>query len=435
MVCCHHYRFAEGFESVYAVEAPPIRFGPGVHREIGEDTRALGLSRVAVFTDPGVARLEAVPTVTRSLADAGVDAVVYDEVHVEPTDGSFEAAARFAAEGHFDGFVSVGGGSVIDTCKAANLYATWPAELMTYVNAPLGAAQPVPGPLRPHIACPTTAGTGSECTGIAVFDILGQRVKTGIAARALRPTLALVDPRVTHTLPAAVVAASGFDVLSHALESYTAIPFTRRPAPARPALRPMSQGANPYSDIGSLEALGLCGRYLVRAAADTSDHEAREGMMFAATLAGIAFGNAGVHIPHGMSYSVAGLVRDFRPEGYPPDEPLCPHGMSVIVDGPAVFRRTASAAPERHLEGARRLGAPLNGAGTADAGEALAEHLIGMMRATGMPNGISGVGYGEDDIPALAAGAFAQQRLLQNAPVHVTEEDLQRLYREALRYW
>ncbi len=231
------------------------------------------------------------------------------------------------------------------------------------------------------------------------------------------------------------MAASGFDVLSHALEAYTAVPFTQRPAPERPELRPMSQGANPHSDIGCLEALRLCGRYLVRAVRDERDREAREQMMLAATLAGVAFGNAGVHVPHGMSYSVAGLIRDFRPDGYPDDEPICPHGMSVIVDAPSVFRFTAPAQPQRHLRAAEYLGADTRDAADQDAGEVLAKRIVAMMQATHMPNGISGVGYGDDDIPALAEGAFAQQRLLKNAPLAVSKEDLASLYRSALRYW
>lgn len=435
MPCCHYYEFHAGKEQIFAVDPTAIRFGAGALAEIGHDARGLGLARVAVFTDAVVAGLEAVSTVTSALRESGVDVAVYDEVHVEPTDESFQAAARFASEGRFDGFVSVGGGSVIDTCKAANLYASHPAEFLTYVNAPIGAGQPVPGTLMPHIACPTTSGTGSECTGIAVFDLLERHVKTGIASRALRPTLALVDPTVTRTLPANVVAASGFDVLSHALESYTAIPYTERKAPDGPALRPMSQGANPWSDVGCLEALRRTGAYLVRAVRDADDEEARHGMMYAATLAGIAFGNAGVHLPHGMAYSVAGLIRDYRPEGYPSDEPICPHGISVIVDAPSVVRFTAPAAPERHLDGARCLGADVSGAGPDDAGEVLAGHIIAMMRDTGMPNGIGGLGYREDDIPALAEGAFAQQRLITNAPVPVDESDLRRLYRAAASYW
>jgi alcohol dehydrogenase class IV len=436
MSCCHNYYVAtEGSESVFSVDISSITFGHGVLKEAGEHAKALGMSRVALFTDKRLGSLPYVAQVRGALKAAGLDAVIYDEVKVEPTDQSFIAAAKFAAEGKFDGYVSVGGGSVIDTCKAANLYATWPADFLDYVNAPIGAGKPVPGALKPHIACPTTCGTGSECTGITIFDLLAMQVKTGIASRRLKPSMALIDPATTYTLPKNVVAASGFDVLSHALESYTAKPYTRRAAPGKPSLRPMSQGANPWSDIGCEAALKRLGLYLERAVNDASDTEARDQMMYAATLAGIAFGNSGVHVPHGMAYSVAGLVRDFRPEGYPQDEPMVPHGMSVIVNAPSVFRFTASACPERHIHGAACLGAEINGATAEDAAEIIAGQLIKMMKATGIPNGVGGVGYGEADVAGLTKGAWAQQRLLTNAPRDINESDLGKLYRGAMRYW
>jgi alcohol dehydrogenase class IV len=432
--CCHLYEYAGG-ESIFAVDPVAIRFGAGALREAGVEAAARGLTRVALFTDPIVARLEPVEVVRQSLREAGIDVAVYAEVRVEPTDQSFEHAARFAQDGRFDGFVSVGGGSTIDTCKAANLYSTYPAGFLTYVNAPIGGGQPVPGPLKPHIACPTTSGTGSESTGIAIFDLLSLHVKTGIASRALRPGLALIDPEVTRTLPATVVASSGFDVLSHALESYTAVPFTHRPRPARPDLRPMSQGANPWSDMGCAQAVKLTGEFLVRAVSDADDREARQGMMWAATLAGIAFGNAGVHLPHAMAYAVAGHIRDYRPDGFPGDEPLCPHGISVIVNAPSVFRATAEVLPARHLEAAAWLGADTRGAGSPDAGEVLTAKILRMMRDTSMPNGIGGLGYDERDVPALAAGSFAQQRLISNAPIPVDSSSLADLFRGARTYW
>lgn len=435
MACCHHYAFTEHGDEIFSVDASAIKFGPGALREVGDDARALGLKRVALYTDRLLSESSHVAQVRKALQEAGIDVAVYDEVRVEPTDVAFQAASRFAMEGDFDGFVSVGGGSVIDTCKAANLYSTWPAEFMDYVNPPIGNGVAVPGPLKPHIACPTTSGTGSECTGIAVFDLLAMRAKTGIAHRELRPTRAVIDPTTTYTLPANVVAASGFDVLSHALESFTAIPYTQRARPTQPRLRPMSQGANPWSDIGCREALRLAGRLLVRAVRDASDHEARDGMMFAATLAGLAFGNAGVHIPHGMSYSVAGLVKDFQPAGYPVNEPICPHGMSVIVNAPAAFRFTGSACPERHLEGARLLGAEVRDVAPEESGELVARYLESLMRATDMPNGVGGVGYNSSDIPGLVEGAFAQQRLLKNAPRVVDQDALAELYANAMHYW
>jgi len=430
--CCHYYSISEGHESAFSVDISSIIFGPGVLKEAGEHARALGMKRAALFTDKHVGALECVAEALASLRAAGVDVAIYDEVKVEPTDASFRAASLFTAEGRFDGYLSVGGGSAMDTCKAANLYSSWPAEFLDYVNAPIGAGKPVPGALKPHIACPTTCGTGSECTGIAIFDLVSKQVKTGIASRRLKPSLALVDPTTTYTLPKNVVAASGFDVLSHALESYTARPYTMR---ARAAARPMSQGANPWSDVGCQAAMRKLGAYLERAVNDASDREARDNLMFAATLAGIAFGNSGVHVPHGMSYAVAGLVRDFRPEGYPKGEPMVPHGMSVIVNAPSVFRFTAEACPDRHLEGAGWLGADTQGASPEDAGEVLAKHLVKLMRATGIPNGVSGVGYGERDVDALSEGAFAQQRLLTNAPREVGRHELAHLFRGAMRYW
>jgi alcohol dehydrogenase class IV len=435
MGCCQYFVPVADGDTVFSIEAPPVSFGHGAIDEVGSVARSLNGRRVALFTDRVVVELELARRAVASLRAAGLDVAVYDEVKVEPTDQSLLAAARFAREGRFDTYVSVGGGSVIDTCKAASLYATYPAELLTYVNKPVGSGAAVPGPLPPHIACPTTAGTGSECTGIAVFDLLSLNAKTGIASRALRPVRALIDPSCTATLPASVVAASGFDVLSHALESYTARPYTSRPRPDGPFARPMSQGANPWSDIGSLEALRLCGKYLVRAVQDASDHEAREQMMFAATLAGIAFGNAGVHVPHGMAYSVAGLVVDFRMPGYPPEEPLVPHGISVIVNAPSAFRALAPACPERHLEAARALGVQARDAGPADAGEVLASKLIEMMRAALIPNGIAGVGYSESNLDALTDGAIVQTRLLDNAPRPVDRIALREVFRGALAYW
>ncbi len=435
MGCCHYQHVGEGCDNAFTVDTSRITFGRGCLSEVGDRARALGMNRVALFSDERMARLPHFQKVHQSLSAAGLDVVVYTHVHVEPTDQSFLDAARFASEARPDGYISLGGGSVIDTCKAANLYATYPADFLAYVNAPVGEGRPVPGPLKPHIACPTTSGTGSEVTGITIFDLLSMGAKTGIASPALRPTEALIDPECTATLPGEVVAASGLDVLSHALESYTARPYVRRPAPQRPSLRPMSQGANPWSDLGCREALRLMGLYLERGVADAGDHEAREQLMWASTLAGIAFGNAGVHAPHGMAYAVAGLVRDFRPSGYPQDEPLVPHGMAVIVNAPAVFRYTAEVSPERHLEAAQWLGADVRGATPADAGEVLAGKLIQIMRAVGIPNGLAGVGYGEADLGALTEGAFPQQRLLQNAPREMSRPVLTDLFRKALSYW
>jgi alcohol dehydrogenase class IV len=412
-----------------------LTFGAGCLKETGDHAKALGATRVAVYTDNRVRALPHFEIVSDSLTAAGVDFAVYDEVRVEPTDESFQRAARFAQEGKFDGFVSVGGGSVMDTCKAANLYSSYPAPFLSYVNAPVGDGRPVPGPLKPHIACPTTSGTGSEATGIAIFDLLSLKAKTGIQSRWLKPTTGLIDPEVTRTLPATIVASTGFDAMSHALESLTAVSYARRVKSQRPSQRPPSQGANPWSDAVAFEALRLIGRYFVRAVKDAGDTEARSEMMYAATLAGIAFGNAGCHLPHGMSYAVSGLVREFRTPHYPQDEPFIAHGMAVILNAPSVYRFTAEACPDRHLDGARTLGGDVHGATSADAGEILAATLIAFMQAVDFPNGLSAVGFANADVAALVDGTLPQQRVIGNAPKKATREDLRQLFSGAMAYW
>jgi alcohol dehydrogenase class IV len=435
MICCAGYPFTAGGDTTFEVDSSRIKYGSGALREVGSDARELGMTRVALVTDPIVAKLPFVASVTASLRAAGCDVVVYDESSVEPTDASFAHAIAFARDGKFDGFVSVGGGSSIDTAKAANLYATYPADFDAYVNAPIGRGTPVPGPLRPHIACPTTSGTGSEVTGIAIFDYLAHHAKTGMVSKRLRPTLGIVDPDVTASLPANVVACSGFDVLSHALESYTARPYTARATPTPQAPRPSSQGANPFSDIACREALQILGGHIVRAVSDPGDHEARERMMFAAMLAGIGFGNAGVHVPHAMSYAIAGQVRTFHADGYPGSDAIVPHGMAVIVNAPAVFRYTASADPARHIEAARLLGADTHDAAPSEAGAALAQRIEELMRATKMPGGIAAVGFTRADIPHLRDGAAPQKRLLANAPRPIDGPELEALFESALQYW
>ena len=421
-------------ESIFTVPASTIKFGPGALGELGDDARRLGITRAALFTDEHVVETESMKTALDSLTAAGVDVVVFDAVKVEPTDASFIEAANFAAEGNFDGYISLGGGSVIDTCKIANLLATYPDDLLAYVNAPIGRGKPVPGPVKPHIACPTTCGTGSETTGVAVFDLVEHQVKTGISSVYLRAALALVDPVTTHTLPAGIVAATGFDVLTHAIESFTARSYTTRAKPA-PGTRPPYQGSNPFSDIGSEAAIRIGGACLVDAVTDPDNLEARHQLMFAATLAGQAFGNAGVHIPHAMSYSVAGLNHEYIARGYEKANPMVPHGLSVVINAPAAFRFTGPASPGRHLQAADALGADTSNASPADGGELLATRLADMMRATGLPGGLAEIGYGEEDIPALVKGCYAQQRLLAQTPCPVNEEDLAGIYLDAMKYW
>ncbi|UCH25772.1 MAG: iron-containing alcohol dehydrogenase [Trueperaceae bacterium] len=423
------------YETAFTMDTSSIKYGPGVTREVGEDLRDLGVTRAMVVTDPVLAGLEPVGRTLESLRRAGVDAELFDRVRVEPTDISFQEAIAFAQAGDFDGFVAVGGGSSIDSAKAANLYASYPADLLSYVNPPIGEGRPVPGLLKPLIAIPTTAGTGSETTGVAIFDLSELHAKTGIAHRALRPSLGLLDPENTRSQPPLVAASSGLDVLSHAIESLTALPYHQRTAAPEPRLRPADQGANPISDLWAARAIELVSQNLIRAIHEPDDDEARSNMLLAAAFAGIGFGNAGVHLPHGMSYPVSSLVKDYRPQGYPTDHAIIPHGMAVILNAPAVFRYTAPADPRRHLYVAGLLGAEVEGAAEEDAGELLAGAVIELMRATGVPNGLAAIGFGEEDLDALVAGTLPQHRVTKLSPRPAGAEELRALFKDAMRYW
>ena len=422
-------------ETVLTMSSAAIKYGFGATREVGFDLKELGAKRIMVVTDRRLAELPPVATVLESLKREGIEAVLFAETGIEPTDGSLQEAIRFAQSGHFDGFVGVGGGSSLDTAKAANLYSTYPADFRTYVNAPVGAGKPVPGPLKPMVGIPTTAGTGSETTGVIIFDLVEMHAKTGIAHRRIRPNIGIVDPENTRTLPRMAAACTGFDVLVHALESYTNLPFDRREAPLSPAERPAYQGSNPISDVWATKAIELVSRNILRVVEDPRDDEARSNMIIAATFAGIGFGNAGLHLPHGMSYPVSGMVKSYVPEGYPPGVPIIPHGMAVVLNAPAALRFTGPARPQRHLEAARLMGVDTSDAAESEAGEILADALIELMKKTGMPNGLSAVGYTEAEVDELVQGTLPQQRLTNLSPRPFTPRDLRQIFLDSLTLW
>jgi hydroxyacid-oxoacid transhydrogenase len=420
----------------FEMAASTVRYGLGVTREVGMDLAALGARRVLVLTDPLLKALPPVQTVLESLQREQLTFAVYDRVRVEPSDQSVLDAVAFARDEAFDAFVAVGGGSTIDTAKVVNLYTSHPpADFLDYVNAPIGKGLPIPGPLKPLMAIPTTAGTGSETTGVAIFDLQRMKAKTGIASRRLKPTLGYLDPENTRSMPPQVAASSGLDILCHGVESFTALPFTERPRPARPELRPAYQGSNPISDVWAMQALRMVATYLVRAVEDPSDDEARMNMLLAASYAGVGFGSAGVHLPHGMSYPVSSNVRQYLAPGYAADHPLVPHGVSVILNAPAVFRFTASASPARHLEAAEALGANVSGASEADAGTILADRITWFMQRLQVPNGLRAIGYSSSDIPALVEGTLPQHRVTKLSPRPAGHDDLSALFEDAMIAW
>ncbi|ROJ35271.1 Hydroxyacid-oxoacid transhydrogenase, mitochondrial [Anabarilius grahami] len=324
---------------------------------------------------------------------------------------AFKAAIDFAKKGHFDVYVAVGGGSVIDTCKAADLYASHPeAEFLDFVNAPIGKGKPITATLKPLIA--------------------------GIANRALKPTLGMVDPLHTLHMPSRVAANSGFDVLCHALESFTALPYNlRSPCPPNPINRPAYQGSNPISDVWARHALKIVAKFLKRAVCDAGDVEARSSMHLASVFAGIGFGNAGVHLCHGMSYPIAGNVKTHRAKGYNVEHPIVPHGLSVVLTSPAVFTFTANMCPERHLEAAQILGTDVRNVKKEDAGRVLADTLRSFLYDLEVEDGLSAIGYTKEDIPSLVKGTIPQERVTKLSPRAHTEEDLTALFAASMKLY
>uniref|UniRef100_A0A8H8CLN5 hydroxyacid-oxoacid transhydrogenase n=1 Tax=Psilocybe cubensis TaxID=181762 RepID=A0A8H8CLN5_PSICU len=402
-------------EYAFEVAASNLRFGDGVTAEVGMDLKNMNARKVAVFTDPNVAKLRPMQTAIAALeAQSNLPFEVYDKVVAEPTEDSWRNAIDWARQHDFSHFLAVGGGSVIDTAKAANLFSVYKdADLMDFINAPVGKGLPIAKSLLPLIAVPTTAGTGSETTGTAILDITSRSFKTGIANRAMKPVLA-------------VHISAGLDVLFHSMESYTAIPYTERtPRPSNPILRPAYQGSNPVADIFSLWALQTTVKYLPRIAKNRDDSEARKQMLLASSFAGIGFGNAGVHLCHGMSYPISGLNKKgpkYKHAGYITDLPIIPHGISVALTGPAVFQFTAPSSPDRH----RRALAIFNGTTESDPsitkiadselGPHLYESIARFLDGLGVPRGLKAVGYKASDVEKLVQGTLPQRRVLDLAP-------------------
>jgi hydroxyacid-oxoacid transhydrogenase len=421
-----------GHETIFTMEATPLKYGFGASEEVGWEIKGMGVNRVMLISDPGIVEIGITPRIQELIEAEGIEVELYDRARVEPTAESFQEAADFAVEGGFDGFVAVGGGTSIDTAKVSDLIATHGGEIMDYVNPPIGGGQAPPSPLRPLLAIPTTSGTGAEATTVAVLDIPEQKVKTGISHQYLRPQRGIVDPNLTKSLPPQVTSSTGLDVVCHAAEAYTSKPYDEREKPESPDDRPPYQGANPIADMFASKALEYGGKYLRRAVDNSEDLEARGAMMLGASMSGVGFGSAGVHIPHACSYPIAGLHPEFYPPNYPQDHPLVPHGWSVIVTAPAAFRFTYETNPERH----RQVAELLSGESIEKADEnTLSEIIVQLMQDIGAPRGIGELGYGEDDIDELVNGAMQQQRLLVLSPREVTEDDLANILRESMENW
>ena len=433
---CQYFDPCDHGADTFTIAIPKVTFGRGCLIEAGARAKGLGMTRVGLFTDSALRQSPYFVTVMESLHAAGLDVAVFDEVTIEADDESVVRGAAFIADGNFDGVVSLGGGSVMDTAKASMLYGLHPvADFLDYFAPPLGAGKPIPADLLPHLACPTTSGTGSECTSISVLRINDLKTKFVLANPALMPQQALIDPVCCASLPAMVVASTGFDLLCHALECYTAKAYTRWAHVDDPNKRTLIQGANPWSDLAARKALEIAGEYLDRGVNDADGYAGAGSIDVGRVARGY-----GLWQQRHASWSCIVLwchppdAGHVTTDGYRVESPFVPHGISVAVSAPAIFRYTAAAAPERHFEAAGYLQADLQGAAADDSGEALANRLIELMRKTGVPNGLSGVGFGAADVPALAASSARQVRAIANSPRETNLVDIENIYAAAISY-
>lgn len=411
-------------ESIFAWQASPVRFGLGSTEEVGFELARLGVRRALVVTDSGLA-CTGLPDRVRELGRAAsVGVSVWSGADVEPTDVSIRRALTELEGEPFDGFVGLGGGSSLDTCKFINLLLTHGGRLEDYIAPPHGAGRRIPGPLQPMIGIPTTAGTGSECSAVAIINLTDRHVKGAVSDIWIRPSLAIVDPLNTLSAPPWVTASAGYDALIQTLESYTSRPFNLRDRLPVGTQRPLYAGSTPISDVWNEKALRLMGRYLQRAILDPEDIDARTGMALGALFS--RMGTAGAHVPHSAGYAVAGLVRSYRPEQFGPGQPLVPHGMSVVVTAPAAFDFTYTGAPERHDRAVRLV--TQGHAVDVPPEEALGTWLRELLEVTGGPLGVDEFGFTAADVPELAGVTLTQRRLLGGAPRPVDAESVSGIF-------
>ena len=419
-----------GKETIFGLESTQLKFGRNSLNELGWELSKYASAKVLLIIDPVLHDFDVTQKVLDQIKSSGSEVITYDNISVEPTLKSFETASHFAQGYSFDLIIAAGGGSTIDTAKVTNLIKVCGGKVMDYVNAPIGKGKTPTSKLLPLIAIPTTSGSGSEATTVAVLDIPDLKLKTGISHRFLQPTLALVDPELSKTTPSGVTASAGLDVICHAIESFISKPYHQREKPNSPDDRPPYQGSNPVSDIWSMKALDYGGKFLSRAVLNGEDIKARGNMMLSATLAGIGFGTAGVHIPHACAYPIAGLKHSYQARGY--KNSFVPHGISVIVTAPAAFRFTYDADPEKHIKAAELLkGSTIDNPGP----ESLPCELIKLMKEVGVPSGIKDLGYAKADISEIVVGAMKQQRLLSIAPKNVSENDLNQILTQSIENW
>jgi alcohol dehydrogenase class IV len=410
------------FDSVWCFDASRYKFGIGAISEIGDDMKRLGGSRILLVTDQNLVKVGIPQIVQGHLEKQGMKLSMWDEVEPEPSVKSIERGINWCQDKEFDAFISVGGGSSIDSTKVLNLILSNGGGILDYVAPPTGRGKSPTVPLNPHIAVPTTAGTGSETSPASVITLQEKRLKVGISNPKCKPDLALVDPVLHTSMPPKVTADSGMDALSHAIEAYITRRYNMKPKPSTPQVRPVYGGGTPLTDLFAEKAIELVGQYLPQAVCNGYDLEARTQMALAASFAGIAFTNAGLTAAHAMAFPIGGQFHTA-------------HGETVAVMLPAVMDFFALSLPKKFTSIAKLMGENIEGLLYHDAAKKAITAIITLMKSIDAPNGLSAFGITEKDLPQMAEDTLTIRRLLAGNPQPLTKNDLLQIFINALKYW
>lgn len=379
--------------SLLKFDMPEVIFGLGALSRIGECAKRLGGERVFLVTDPGIIAAGWVDEAIKYLEREDLQYVVYDNVVSNPRDFQVEAGAQYYLEKQCDVLVAVGGGSPIDTAKGVAILVSNFGHIQDYMGCNL-ITQPVP----PMVCAPTTAGTGADVTQFAIVTDTLHKMKMTILSRAIMPDISLIDPRVLQTKPEELVAATGMDTLTHAIEAY------------------VSALSWPLTDPHAIHAVELAGHHLVTAT-QTKDLDALSGMAIACLEAGIAFSNAILGAVHALAHPLGGFY-DIH------------HGLANSVLLPVVVRRNLEHSLEKYAHIARALGVDTQGMSVPEAAAAVIPRLEALIAALGLPNRLSQLGVNQEDIPKLAELAHQDVCLLTN-PCPYSLQEIEDLYREA----
>lgn len=387
-----------------------LLFGRGAVRELGTQLRRRQWQRVLLITDKTLLAVGMVTPIEQACRAAGCIVERFAGGVPEPTLATAEEARQAAREFAPTVIVGLGGGSNMDLAKMTSLlhaHGGQPADYFGFDR--------VPGPVTPLVCIPTTAGTGSEVSHSTVLTDTANQMKVSTLSYYLRPQLALVDPELTYSCPRQVTADSGIDVLVHAIEAYTAVDFSQLQASDGEANA--YEGRHPLGDLLAEKAITLVGQYLVRAVEEPHDHEAREQMALAATLAGMAFSNCGVALVHALEYPLGGALH-------------CSHGAGNGLLLPFVMRFNLPQRTAAFARIATLLGEPSDGDPALAAEQAIAA-VERLRERIGIPLRIRDLGGKREQLADFAAKSFAIRRLMELNPRRATQAELLAILEQA----